>query len=108
MIKQAIQKAIKGGYRDKVLSQGDDTYLYDKNEVLLDPLFWQSLGKSLEWNNGYCIKCKKLITNIMNNCYCGEFDPRNFRHRWRYEWHSFIDHLADNGNPEDFFKELLK
>lgn len=27
---------------------------------------------------------------------------------WRYEWHSFIDYLADGKDIESFFEKLLK
>lgn len=52
-----IKKAIEGGWKPRefiknhVLNVGNRTFLLD-DSPLLDPLFWQALGKSLGWENG--------------------------------------------------------
>lgn len=84
-MKEAIQKAIEGGYRQ---TSFDLSY-----SPLLDPLFWQALGKAMGWEDfeGYDVE--------------GDFSKIE---GWRNHWHRFIDHLASGGDAESFFKELLK
>lgn len=90
------QKAIEGGYVTG--------FMYDRlaaidplgavEILLLDPLFWQSLGKALGWK-GYNF-CE------WNNCVLIQRIPQ-----WQREWHRFIDHLAEGKDIESFFKQLL-
>lgn len=51
-----IKCAIEGGYKryeeHLANSWGTDTYF---PMVLLDPLFWQALGKSCGWNESDCV-----------------------------------------------------
>lgn len=56
-----------------------------------DPLFWQALGKSEGW--------KAIGIEV------GE--KAELQDGWKYYWHSFIDHLAEDKPAEDFFKSLL-
>lgn len=54
-----IKKAIEGGYiGDKHLEMSPlevrnfiDSFIANKEKVLLDPLFWQALGKACGWEN---------------------------------------------------------
>lgn len=94
-MKEAIQKAIEGGY--KILSWDIGSPVYDKNEVLLDPLFWQSIGKALGWNEDHFY----LVANGI------EMESQQNDKVWKLYWHRFIDHLASGGEAEKFFKELL-
>ena len=76
--RDVANKAIKGGWIPK------ETCPVDKFGFLpdyLDPKFWQCLGNSCkeEWG---------IIT-------------------WRHQWKRFIDHLADEKEPVDFFKNLI-
>lgn len=58
-LQEAIQKAIEGGWSGKIVAPALDKYerleyreAYDHAAhcvALLDPIFWQSLGKSLGW-----------------------------------------------------------
>ena len=92
MIKLAIQKAIEGGY-SKYLGVG--YYLHNRgarSTLFLDPLFWQSLGKALG------LKAVGVLTKE---------DKGELQDGWKFYWHRFIDHLAENKDPEEFFKELL-
>lgn len=91
---RVIKLAIEGGY--KPLYEYNCQYCesvwpekaplnYEK--ILLDPLFWQALEKALEWEDDPTIcpvpPCKMY-------------------------WHSFIDHLASNKDPNSFFADLIK
>jgi len=52
-----IKKAIEGGYERKngsfllpmKLNDEFDVWEYDHNAIVLDPLFWQALGKACGW-----------------------------------------------------------
>jgi hypothetical protein len=104
-IEQAIEKAVEGGWP---LFEGEEVDIHtggtwpmiygkangvDKlwplNDALQMPSFWRSLGKSLFWDNGGEDE-DGAITIV----------------QWRYEWHRFIDHLADGGPAETYFASL--
>ncbi len=63
------------------------------SDTLLDPLFWQALGKGLGWNG-------------KNMDACCESNPGS-QDEWFYNWHNFIDHLASGKSVDSFFEELL-
>ena len=91
-LKQAIEKAIKGEWRkDKeweIRSGADDLYVIDKvgtemiyfSQMLLDPSFWQSLGKDEDLDWGPVLS------------------------RWHFD--DFHDHIWDGGNIESYFEKL--
>lgn len=57
-------------------------------EVFLDPLFWKCLGKAL-----------------------GQGDFKNDetgQGSWKFNWHRFIDHIAEGKDPELYWKEIIK
>lgn len=80
-MKDAIQKAIEGGWK----------YNYSKDIycLWLDPLFWQALGKQQGWSE------ETDFSDIYDK-------------EWTYNLHQFIDHTIEGGEIEDFFKELIK
>jgi len=87
-IKEAIDGAIKGGWRDDRM---DDCFC-----LFLDPLFWQSLGKAMGWT-----KVKTAEYDKQGNETFAYFTPA-----WRVEWRHFINHLADKKTAESYFAEL--
>lgn len=88
-IQQIIEKAIEGGFYIPPTKEGWKANV-DFQFALLNPLFWQSLGKSLGW---YFKK--------------EEWESYPPMFEWQWHWHSFIDHLAEGKDAESFFKELL-
>lgn len=89
-MKESIKKAIEGGYvtgfmYDK-LAAIDPLHAWEI--LLLDPKWWQALGKSLNWGDGW--------GEMLNE------------EGWKHHWHRFIDHLAEGKDAESFFIELLK
>ncbi len=103
-MKEAIQKAIEGGWKPEQIALEHwekimpNMHRLDQWRVcsyaLLDPLFWQSLGKSLGWEDEKnCPVCwrKMVITGT----------------GWMCHWHRFIDHLASGKDAEEFFNNLL-
>lgn len=121
-IKTAINKAIEGGYKKykdtefdsikevigsdlinliKVNLDSTSCSTISLQEMLLDPSFWQALGKSMGW--GICINHNKdeRIPRALQGCDgCMDADDEN------YYWHKLIDHLSEGKSLEDFFKKL--
>jgi hypothetical protein len=97
---QAIKDAVeKGGYKHPYMGTAVQTIAeYGHHQVaLLDPAFWECLGKARAWEN---IKWNAELIS-----------PRKILHKYGsgylYHWHRFIDHLADGHSTEQFF-EILK
>ncbi len=105
-MKEAIKKAIQGGFKPhwslhedtiektiEMLEGKDEIYsdyfgtIKQAPKPLLDPLFWQSLGKALNW------KIDKSRVGL---------------HEWKIRWHEFTEHLINGGEAEKFFNQLLK
>lgn len=104
-MKEAIQKAIEGGWHPTYLTLPHLSKFRTDKEVLLDPLFWQALGKSLGWSAS-----KEFETRIAKSTCskCGDTRVTMQWAEWQYHWHDFIAHLADGGNIDDFFTTLLE
>ena len=99
-ISTAIKIAIKNGYKDRTFNL--ETIIQDDmldsdiiNRVLLDRDFWIALGKGMRWEYGDFQPLKNMH---QMNVWEGE--------QWLYEWHHFIDDLAEGGTPEKFFESL--
>jgi hypothetical protein len=116
-IEEAMQKATEGGYHIYG-SDGMDTYYEGANseysvwtrkdnessfivlteKTFLDPHFWQALGRALGWSEA----CDLAIT-----CVHGEEECQHCRgYYWMYQWHCFIQAIADGHTPEAFFAHL--
>lgn len=96
--------------------------------IFLDPLFWESLGKAMGWggiglneDTGKqewidalrCPRCEEWLMGeeqlCSNECDWdgSEIDAAHGNlYEWRYQWHRFVDHLADGKSGEDFFSKL--
>ena len=104
-IKEAISLAVEGGWKapyDYATFEATENYVYFYPKhggridyamgfVLLDPAFWQALGKSLGWKEGMGIYREP-----------GHFELTE----WWSQWHNFIDHLAEGGKAEEWFEKL--
>ena len=99
-IPETIKKAIEGGYDNqnaRYIALGLESQTHcNYSDIFLDPNFWQSLGKAMEWGE-VCINCH----NSASSC-CEE----KYNQDWKYFWHNFIDALASGKTAEGFFKEL--
>lgn len=95
----AIKLAIeKGGYKYGHGVDGDyetDGWSYQeiideaRDKVILDPLFWQALGKALGWGT----------TTASNNF--------GYKNSWQYYAHQYINLILTGGDTDKFWKELL-
>ncbi len=117
-MEKAIEKAVEGGYEvlpkraefrsveidhDRwflnfydLEGMQSDHFTFTVGGTLLDPLFWQALGKAMRWQE----KTDRLIGTEIG------FSPPCLT--WAYQWHRFIDCLAEGKDAEQFFEELLK
>ena len=99
---QAIQYAIEKGYKYTSQLFGLDILIQNQKLnreihlrfVLLDPLFFQALGKKLGW---------AIIT-------CDNFGKGdvNCNPSWLYHQHRLIDWIAERKDIESFFAEIIK
>ncbi len=119
-MEKAIKKAIEGGYTQQwelthiglekgneiahfKEYDGDGYFKHRKNvyAILLDPLFWQALGKQQGWD-----KMDEQMQRQYTKSGGGKIGV--IMMRYVYHWHKFIDHLAEGKDIESFFAELLK
>lgn len=99
-MEKAIKKAIEGGYPPPTSMHFSKQRT--KARILLDPLFWQALGKAEKWEDTP-LEYDETFWHKQNDAH-GNISIID---RSINEWHSFIDHLANSGDAESFFKELL-
>lgn len=84
----------------------------DVNRMLLDPKFWQALGKTEGW-------AKEDGWTGYVQCPCGDVlqtQQATFAHEqlghikrplmWRTKWHLMLDALAEGKTPEEFLATL--
>ena len=116
-IQEALNTAVEGGYHIYG-SDGMDTdyegatndysawtrkdnessFLVPTEETFLDPQFWQALGRALGWSE----VCDLALIYVH-----GEEEGQSCRgYYWMYQWHCFIQALADGNPPEAFFAHL--
>jgi hypothetical protein len=116
-IEEAINKANEGGYHIYG-SDGMDTYYEGANseysvwtrkdnessfivlteKTFLDPQFWQALGRALGWSE---------VCDLSISCAHRHEECQRCRgYYWMYQWHCFIQALAEGNTPEVFFNHL--
>jgi hypothetical protein len=95
-IEEAIKKAVEEGEYD-LYTQWEivcnDTWAH----FLIDPKFWQALGKSMGWEMR---RWKEYTPGG------AEIRVVEGKEKWLKEWHKFIGHLAEGKTAEDFFAGL--
>lgn len=94
---QIIQDAIEGGYlsSDEKMIDGLTNYFSEKelmSDWLLDPLFWQAVGKTRGWVG------KPLEAEN------GDFEGKS---HWKDKWHQFIDYLAEGDDIETALSKIV-
>lgn len=91
---EAIKLAIEGGYNDTVLQFGQ---IHEKDNMgrmlVLDPLFWQALGKAL---------------GKENEDYTDDpFADWKYWEWWKGAAHHYCDFVLTGGDTEKFWSDLL-
>ncbi len=127
-MEKAIKIAIENGWKPLLAPfGGDDRVVIDEEvirvyeyfvevdkfnlyQTLLDPLFWQALGKGLGWSIDpeYCTSgCGCAYPNGDGS---HEFDCvwKRDMNWWGQYWHEFIDHLAEGKDINSFFNDLTQ
>jgi hypothetical protein len=116
-IQEAVNKAVEGGYHlygadgmdttyvgaNSELSawtrrDNDSSFMIPTEETFLDPRFWQALGHALGWSEA----CDLAITCVHG---CEECQQRH-GYYWMYQWHFFIQVIADGSTTDAFFAQL--
>ena len=116
-IPEALEKAVEGGYHIYG-SDGMDTdyeganseysvwtrkdnessFMVPTEETFLDPQFWQALGRTLGWSEA----CDLSITCAHGHEEC----QRCHGYYWMFQWHRFIQAIAEGNTPDAFFEDL--
>ena len=105
---QAYELAKKNGYAGRV---------YSKYGELLDPLFFQALGRGLGWDsqveyykceNEACVTEERWLTKS----FCPDCGEKLYpvivpTENWRQEHHRLIDWIDDGKSVEEFFKGII-
>ncbi len=106
----AIKKAIEGGYNASwdivcgaIVPDGKGGNHIGNLHPLLDPLFWQALGKNLGWNN-----TDTFADELKDGVGCVIVDGGGSMPVWLSFQHRFIDHIAEGKSIDEFFNQLWK
>ncbi len=114
---EAITKAIEGGWNPKGLQPKrpvNSAYikalmLTHGKSILLDPLFWQALGKAEGWakdQRAYpCTDCGTV--GVMDYNHMMSCKIRDRKLCWSVYWHRFIDHISEGKDIDSFFTNLF-
>ena len=103
---RAIELAIEGGWVQDYFI--DECGLHD-SDILLDPAFWQSLGKALgaEEPKWHCKHYNPKANDPGERGCASDFcEYAGWPGDWHTHWHRFIDALAD-GTTDQFWDDLL-
>ena len=95
--KEAIEKAIEGGWKPNAHNEGIDWrgVIQPWQATACDPSFWQSLGKALGWT-------ERIDGGLK---YENGFYKKLPVEQWYA--HKFYDLILTGGDTEVFWKELL-
>lgn len=112
-IKKFIKDSIEGGWGAHVSRQmhdwrdeNGDFRETPLNCCFTDPKFWQAVGKTRGWKTAHCYMCKTDV-HLWGECNCDEDEVTPVAHMaWQFQWHTFIDHLADGLTIEEALTKL--
>ena len=116
-IQEVVNTAVEGGYHihgaDGVATvytganrdysawtrtDNQSSFMIPMQETFLDPAFWCALGRALGWEETY---------ELVITCVHGQEECRRCHGSyWMYQWHCFIQQLAQGHTPETFFASL--
>jgi hypothetical protein len=116
-VQEVIDKAVEGGYHiygsDGMHTEyegatndysawtrkdNDSSFIVPTEETLLDAQFWHALGRALGWSE----RCDLSITCVPGHEECRQ----SHGYYWMFQWHCFIQAIADGNTPEAFFAPL--
>lgn len=76
------------------------------SEILLDPLFWQALGKGLGWKEDAKATESYRGKEVLGPGHFGGGEIYLLG-EWAKQMHRFINHLIEGKEAEEFFKEII-
>jgi hypothetical protein len=116
-IQEAVNTAVAGGYHihgsDGIATvytganseysawtrtDNHSSFMVPVQETFLDPAFWRALGRALGWE----AVCDLAITCVQGHEEC----HRCHGYYWMYQWHCFIQALAQGHTLDAFFASL--
>ena len=108
-IKDFIQKAIEGGWENKLfwfkVKESEDspveivdTSMNNINSILLDPLAWQAVGKVEGWEKKHYRGCEYKLR--------GQCTPICSEDSWTLYIHEMIDALCEGKTIEQYLETL--
>jgi hypothetical protein len=116
-IQEAVNTAVAGGYHihgsDGIATvytganseysawtrtDNHSSFMVPVQETFLDPAFWHALGRALGWEEA----CELAITCVQGHAECHHCHG----YYWMYQWHCFIQHIAQGHTPDAFFASL--
>lgn len=104
---EAIKLAIAQGWTTKCCLNVEKNWRWYKPEITQDPLFWQALGKALEWKHGFVnIHYEGMVKDEEGNTddSISHVDQRPF---WAYKMIQFMDIKLTGGDEDKFWKDLI-
>ena len=76
----------------------ESSFIIPMEETFLDPQFWHALGRALGWSE---------VCDLAISCVHGDEECRRCRGSyWMYQWHCFIQEIANGKTPATFFESL--
>lgn len=102
-MEEIIKKAIEGGYKWNFHDRGHEVFDTEGNSAkyvclyahILDPLFWQALGKACGWAERICFNCGGSMSNTLDDkeglfvcTKCGKIEGRLGWHHHAMVFHS--------------------
>ena len=110
-IKQFIEKAIEGGWTTSINYMIDEYgYIHNLEEMLLDPLAWQAVGKALNKKYvcsgcGFPYKDKTPTGNeIWDSIHCKKCE--GFCEWWFFAFTKMPEALAEGKSIEEYIETL--
>ena len=116
-IQEAVNTAVEGGYHihgsDGVATvytgasseysawtrtDNHSSFMVPVQETFLDSTFWRALGRALGWED----HCELVIICVHGHEEC----RRCHGYYWMYQWHCFIQAIAQEHTPDAFFASL--
>lgn len=80
------------------------------NDIVVDPLFWQALGKALGWNDEK-IEVGPILHEhngeLCGKVFCETVGVTHKAAKWKVIAHQYFDLVLTGGDTEKFWKELL-
>jgi hypothetical protein len=115
---KVLKKAIKSGYDFEAKCDYMAGGSAARALILIDPEFWQAVGKSFKWTDNkirMCVGCGVALRWNENPTIDGKHSGKNgcgsdiveYEGQWLIEMHRLLDYLAEGRTVEEFFKNLI-